>query len=246
MLDILSKIFYEPLYNALVFLIDVVPGGNVGVAIILLTILVKTVILPLSHKQIKAQADMRKMEPEMNEIRKKYTDKQEQARKIMELYQQHGMNPFSVFSGCLYIIIQIPIIFALYWVFFKGLPNLNADLLYAFVTLPETVNMHFLGAFNMTEKSILIALLAGISQYFQIKLSIPPRAVTQNKDEAPSLKEEFARNMNIQMRYVLPVFVFIIAYTISSAVALYWLTSNLFSIAHELLVKRKASAVEPA
>ena len=179
---------------------------------------------------------MRTLAPHLEKLKEKYKDnKQEQAKKTMELYKEHGVNPF---SGCLLVLIQLPIIFALYFVFFKGLPNLNAEHLYSFVTLPETVSMMFVGIM-LSKKSIILALLAAITQYYQIKLSIPPMAPAE-KGAKPSFKDDFARSFNIQMRYMLPVIVFGISYTISAAVALYWATSNLFSIAHELYVKRKA------
>ncbi len=228
--------FYQPLYNALVFLINTVPGGNVGVAIVLLTVGVRGVLLPFSHKSVVSQAKMRAIAPHVEKLKEKHkNNKQEQARKMMELYKEHGVNPF---SGCLLLLIQLPVIFALYFVFFKGLPNLNTEILYSFVTAPATMSMVFLGVI-LSKKSIIFALLAAITQYYQIKLSIPALAPAE-KGAKPSFKDDFARSFNMQMRYMLPVIVFGVSYSISAAVALYWTASNLFSIAHELYVKRKA------
>lgn len=232
--------FYQPLYNALAFIVSVVPGGNVGVSIILLTVLVRGALLPLSHRSVVSQAKMRALAPHLEKVKEKHKDdKQEQARKVMELYKEHGVNPF---SGCLLVVVQLPIIFALYYVFFKGLPHLNGDILYSFVHLPSFApSMMFLGVL-LSGKSAVFAVLAAVSQYFQIKLSVPPMAPME-KGEKPSFKDEFARSFNVQMRYMLPLVVLVIAYSISAAVALYWTTSNLFSIAHELYVKRKAENV---
>lgn len=237
---IFATIFYQPLYNTLVLILSVVPGANVGVSIILLTVVVRGVLLPLSHKSVVSQAKMRSLTPHLEKLKEKHKDnKQEQARKTMELYKEHGINPF---SGCLLVLIQLPIIFALYFVFFKGLPNLNVEHLYSFVTLPPTVSMMFLGVL-LSKKSLFFALFAAISQYYQIKLSIPAMAPAE-KDAKPSFKDDFARSFNLQMRYMLPIIVFGISYSISAAVALYWTTSNLFSVAHELYVKRKAEAIK--
>ena len=234
-----ATVFYQPLYNTLVFILSVVPGANVGVSIIVLTVVVRTVLLPLSHKSVVSQAKMRTLAPHIEKLKEKHKDnKQEQARKTMELYKEHGINPF---SGCLLVLIQLPIIFALYFVFFKGLPDLKIEHLYSFVELPSAVSMMFLGIM-LSKKSIILALLAAVTQYYQIKLSIPPLAPAA-KDAKPSFKDDFARSFNIQMRYMLPVIVFGISYTISAAVALYWATSNLFSIGHELYVKRKAEEI---
>lgn len=237
---IFSTVFYFPLYNTLVLILSVVPGANVGIAIILLTIVVRTALLPLSHKSVVSQAKMRSLAPHLEKLKEKHKDnKQEQARKTMELYKEHGINPF---SGCLLVLIQLPIIFALYFVFFKGLPNLNAEHLYSFVNLPSAVSMMFLGLL-LSKKSLILAFLAAITQYYQIKLSIPAMAPAE-PGAKPSFKDDFARSFNVQMRYMLPVIVFGISYSISAAVALYWTTSNLFSIGHELYVKRKAEEIK--
>jgi YidC/Oxa1 family membrane protein insertase len=247
--DFFSTVLYEPLYNGLVFLITVIPGGDVGLAIISLTIAVKFALLPLTHKSTKSQAKLKTLEPEAQEIREKHKkDKQEQARKIMELYQKHGVNPF---SGCFLLLIQLPIILALYFVFFKGLADgINTELLYAFVpyTTDTLVNMNFLGTFEMLGKSLILAALAGLTQHFQIRLSFPEQP-KNGKEEKPKkdgeidMREEFAKNMKTQMKYVLPGIIFIVAYQISAAVALYWTTSNIFSIIHELIVRREARQI---
>ncbi|MCI0533478.1 YidC/Oxa1 family membrane protein insertase [bacterium] len=238
MTSFFDAIFFNPLYNALIFLIDIVPWGDIGIAIIILTLVVKIILMPLSHKSVRTQAVMRNLEPELKKIREKYaSDKKKQAECTMELYKKHGVNPF---GGCLLIIIQIPIILALYWVFLKGF-EIQEDILYSFVAAPETHNTLFLGLIDMEKKSLLLALFAGISQYFQVRLSMPDTGEKGAASSSKSLnfQEEFAKSMRVQMKYGLPVFVAIIAYTISAAIALYWFVSNLFSIGHELYVRRK-------
>lgn len=234
-----NTFFYQPLYNGFIFLVSVVPGADVGIAIIILTIAVKFIILPFSHKSIASQAKMRSIEPEIKAVKDKYgEDKQEQARRVMELYKKHGVNPL---TGCFLVLVQLPIVLALYWVFSKGLANMNTDILYSFVIPPLDLNMRFLGLIDILGKNLPLAALAGITQFYQIKLSLPPRAeVAKNASKELSFKEEFAKNMTLQMRYVLPVFVFFIAYTFSAAVALYWVTNNLFTVIHEMLVRKKA------
>ncbi len=227
-----NTVFYEPLYNGLIFLTGIVPGGDVGIAVILLTLIVKTILFPVSHKSIKTQVKMREIEPELKKIREKHKDKSEQAKATMELYKTHGVSPF---SGCLSIIIQIPVILALYYVFFKGLGFDGA--LYPFVAAPEAINPNFLGLIDMHGKSFILAALAALSQYFQAKISMPP---VPPPSETKSFKDDFARSMQLQMKYFMPVLVFVFSYTISSAIALYWLVSNLFSIGQELFVRKLA------
>jgi len=240
MSGIFSAVFYQPLYNALVFLLSVIPGGNVGVALVVLTIGVRTILLPFAHKSVVSQNKMREIAPHIEKLKQDHKDdKQEQARRTMELYKEHGINPF---SGCLLLFIQLPIIFALYWVFSRGLPNLDAGILYSFVHLPATVSMAFLGI-SLSGKSLILALLAAITQYFQIKLSMPatPPAV---KGAKPSFGNDFSRSLNLQMRFMLPLVVFFISYSISAAIALYWTTTNLFSVVHFLYVKRMAKEIK--
>lgn len=236
--DLFFTILYQPIYNSLVFLVAFMPFHDIGLAVVIVTLFVKFVLFPLTHKTTKTQASIKIIEPEINKIKEEYKDdKQEQSKKVMELYKQHGINPF---SGCVLFLIQFPIIIALYWVFWKGLEGgINPEQLYGFVSIPQNISTSFLGIIDISDKSIFLAALAGISQYFQMKLSLPP---TPKKEvgEKPSFKDDFKKSFNLQMRYGLPVLVFFIAYTISAVIALYWLTANLFSISHELLVKRKA------
>lgn len=237
LLGIYTTVFYQPLYNALVFLVSIVPGGNVGVSIILLTILVRFILLPFSHKSVVSQSKMRAIAPHIEKLKEIHKeDKQEQARKIMELYRNHGINPL---SGVLLVIIQLPVIIALYRVLLRGLPHLDGTLLYSFIHLPYIVpQMAFLGII-LSKKSIILAFLAALTQFFQVKLSVPP-VVLPPKNTKPTFKDEFAKSFNMQMRYMLPIVIFFVSYSISAAVALYWATSNIFSIAHELYVKKKA------
>lgn len=233
--SVFNTFFYNPLYNSLVFFITIVPFADVGLAIILLTVLVKLILFPISKKSVRTQFLMRKIEPEVKQVRKQYEkNKQEQARKVMELYKKHNVNPF---SGILLLFIQLPIIFALYWVFYRGgLPELNIEILYSFIPRPENINMLFLGIIDMAGRSFPIALLAGVTQYFQIKLSLPPQ---KPRGEGATLQEDFARSFQMQMRYFLPLFVIGFSYFISSAIALYWLTSNMFAIGQELVIRRE-------
>lgn len=249
MKEFFNTFLYQPIYNILVFLVDILPGGDVGLAIILLTIFVKIILLPLAHKSTKTQAKMREIDPRLKELKEKHKDNREkQARAIMDLYKEQGINPF---SGILLLLIQLPIIFALYYVFWKGLP-FDPSIIYSFISNPDTVNFNFLGFINLQEKSFILAFLAAVTQYFQIDLSLPkPQPKKEERDkkskgvQKESFQEEFARNMSTQMRYVFPVMVFFISYAISSAIALYWAVSNLFTIGHELWVRRRAAAIHP-
>ena len=234
-IDFFRVTVYEPLYNGLIFLISVVPYADVGIAVIILTVMVKLLLFPFSIKMVKTQMAVRELEPELKKIKEKFKkDQSEQARQTMALYKTKGVNPF---TGILLLFIQLPIILSLYFVFYRGgLPEINLDILYSFVKIPETINMIFLGILDMGGKSALFAFLAGATQFYQMKLSLPPM---KPKGKGPqTLKEDLARSFNIQMRYIMPIIVIVIAYVISAAIALYWTTSNLFAICQEIYVKK--------
>ncbi|MSU44749.1 YidC/Oxa1 family membrane protein insertase [Candidatus Nomurabacteria bacterium] len=225
-------VLYDPLVNALAFLVSVIPGGDVGIAVIILTLFVKIILFPLSQKSIESQAEMSILSPELNKIKAGGASKEEQAKQTFELYKKHKVNPF---SGCLLVLIQIPIIFALYYVFFKGI-NFESGILYSFIHIPENINMIFLGILDISKKSIILAILAGVSQYLQAYYMPKPNV----SSGAPGgFAESFAKNMHMQMKYIFPFVVAFIAYSISGAVALYWITSNLFMVGQQIYVKKE-------
>ena len=227
--------FYQPLYNGLIFLIGVLPWADIGIVVIVFTCVVKFILFPLSKKSVITQIKMKEIQPELDAIKEKYKEnKQEQALKVMALYKERKINPF---SGILLIFIQIPIIFALYFVFLKGgLPEIKTDLLYSFIKIPSQINISFLGFMDITQKSYLMAFLAAFTQFFQVKFAIPKTKKTNTKQN--SFKDDLAKSMSIQMKYILPIIIFFISRGLPAVVALYWTTSNLFAIGQEFYLRR--------
>ncbi|MCX6754989.1 MAG: YidC/Oxa1 family membrane protein insertase [Candidatus Nomurabacteria bacterium] len=224
---------YKPFINVLAFLINIIPGGDLGIAVIILTLLVKTVLFPLSQKSIESQAKMKILEPEIAKIKNSGLSKEEVAKKTFELYKEYKTNPF---SGCLLVLIQIPIILALYYVFYKGI-NFDSSLMYSFVKIPTNVNTHFLGLIDIGQKSLFLAVLAGLSQFLQAHYM--PKNEPSTTSGKASFQESFAKSMQMQMKYVFPFIITFIAYGISGAVALYWVTSNLFTVGQQIYVNKK-------
>ena len=227
-----------PIYNALVGLFTVLPWAGAGLAVILITVLVRLVLYPLSKKAVVAQVEMQRIGPELEKIKEKYKDNQEeQARQTLALYKKKGVNPF---SGFLVIIIQLPIIWALYRVFINtGFPHIDSTLLYTFVHAPSHISTIFLGI-DLTHKSVILAALAALATHFQLRIATA-RMPKPDKDKA-SFSNDLSRSMQMQMKYIFPVIVFLIAYKISGVIALYWLTTNLFTIGQEIVVRRKLTA----
>lgn len=239
--------FFDPIYNSLVFFVDTVRGGDVGLAIILTVILVKVVLLPLSLKAARTQLVMRELEPKMAEIKEKYKDKrEEQAMRTMQLFKEAKVNPL---SSILLLFIQIPIVIALYLAVYKGggvaLPDINTALLYSFIPVPETATMLFLGMIDIAAKSAPLALLAGITQFIHSQLAIP-KSKPRDPNAPANFKDDLARSMQIQMRYVMPVLIGVVAYTISAAIALYFVVSNIMAIFQEYIVRKKGLKLPPA
>lgn len=226
---------YDPIYNILVGLIDVIPGGDVGLAVIGATIVVKLILFPLSLSAVRTQMILRKVQPKIKEIQEKIKDREEKARKLLALYKEYGINPF---ASLLVFILQIPVVITLYLVFVREpFPTINVDLLYAFIPVPEQVSMMFLNVINMETRSIILAALAGITQFFQVRYALPP--LPEKKEGASaSMKDDLMRSMHVQMKYVLPIVMAGVAYFISAVVALYFVTSNLFAIGQELYMRK--------
>ena len=149
--NIFNQALYLPLFNALVWLYNVIPGNDLGIAIIALTILIRFILYPLSKKAIQSQKAISQLQPKIKEIQKKYKNKEEQAKAMMELYKKHKVNPM---SGCLPILVQLPLLIALYRVFFNGLNPESLNLLYDFVSRPDSLNVVFLGLIDLSQRSI--------------------------------------------------------------------------------------------
>jgi YidC/Oxa1 family membrane protein insertase len=232
MIAFFKTIIYIPLYNILVLILNI-SWIDAGLAAVILTVLVKVVLYPLAKKATVTQARMKEKEGELALIKERYKDKQEQAVKTMEFYKINKINPF---SSILTIIIQIPIIFSLYYIFYRsGLPVIDGSLLYSFVKAPVSVSMNFLGLIDISQKSIILAILAAATSFWQMHLASPAKKVT---GQTPG-KEDFSQIMAKQMKYTMPFIVFFISWKISAIVALYWFVSNLVGIAQDVYVRRQ-------
>lgn len=236
MKTIFTEILYKPLYNVLVWLIDVLPHADIGFAVIILTIVVKVILFPLSKKAIKTQLLMKELEVPLKEIKEQYKENpQELAQKTFALYKEKGVNPF---AGIFLVFIQLPVIIALYMVFsHTGLPVINPDLLYSFISVPTNIQTMFLGFIDLiSHKSIIIAGLVLITQSIQIRLSLPP----QDSTSIPGgqFGQDFMKGLHFQMKFILPMITAIAAYSLISVVGLYWVVGNIFAIAQELYFRK--------
>lgn len=229
-----NTFFFKPLYNGLIFLIGSLPFLDAGMAVVLFTIIVKLILFPLTRSSVITQLKMKKYGGELEELKKKHTDRQELALKTMQFYKEKNIRPFSSFF---LVLIQFPIIIALFLVFKNGFPVVNGGQLYSFIHIPAHINPFFLGLINVSSKSWILAFCAAITYFFQVRFSMP--ATPKKEGAAKSFQDDFNRSMQMQMKYMMPFIIFFIAYSASAAVALYWATSNLFTIGQELVIRRK-------
>src|SRR3989338_10200332 len=213
--NIYNLIFYQPLFNILILFYQYLPGKDFGVAVILLTVLIRLILYPLMAKSIKSQKILSELQPKVREIQQKFKDdKQGQAKEIMALYQREKINPF---GGFLPLLIQLPILFALYRVFWIGLQAGQMDNLYSFIPRPDIIDPTFLGIMNLAEPSIILSVLAGICQYFQTKTMSSPVIPGRTPKKGDPM-DRFSGMMLKQMLYVFPIFTVFILFKLPSAI----------------------------
>ena len=225
--------FYNPIYNALTALIAIVPGGDVGVAVILLTICIRLVLLPFSLSAARTQRAMKTLEPKIKALKETHkNDKDRIAIETLELYRSAKVNPF---TSILMAFIQIPVLLALYWVFmYESFTIVNTALLYSFTPTPQHVSLQFLGIISVMGKSIFLAVLAGLTQLLQAHLALQGTM----KPSPDSKQGDFQRIIGMQLKYVFPFLIAAISYTTSGAIALYFIATNLAGSAQEWHVRR--------
>ncbi|OGM89656.1 hypothetical protein A3J77_00870, partial [Candidatus Wolfebacteria bacterium RBG_13_41_7] len=166
------------------FIYDYVPGHDLGVAIILLTIIIKLILLPLSKKSLTSQKKLQDLQPQIDELKRKYKDKKEEMGKaMMQLYKDNKVNPF---SSCLPLLIQLPFLFAVFRVFQNGLNDGALNLIYSFIPRPDAIDTIAFGFMDLSKRSIALAILAGLAQFWQTKMLMTKRPAVKSpvaKDE---------------------------------------------------------------
>lgn len=226
-----NVLLYKPLFNALVLFYEYLPGRDFGIAVIVLTLAIRLLLYPLMVKSIKSQKVLSEIQPKIKEIQEKYkNDKEGQAKEMMLLYQREKINPF---GGCLPLLIQLPILVALYRVFWKGLQPEAMAKLYSFVPNPGTIDPTFLGFLNLAEPNSIIAVIAGITQFFQSKTMLPKSQPATGKGN------QFSDMMQKQMVYFFPVITVMFLFNLPSAIGIYWIVTALFSTWQQRLILKQ-------
>jgi YidC/Oxa1 family membrane protein insertase len=229
-----NTFFYDPVYNALVALVALIPGSDVGIAVILVTVVIRLVLLPFSLSAARTQRAMKELEPKIKDLKEKHKDSKEKiALETLAIYREAKVNPF---ASILMVFIQIPVLLALYFVFFyEPFPAINAARLYAFTPIPDMASLEFLGLISVAGKSMVLAFLAGITQFYQAHLAL---SGTMKPSGDKGMQNDFQRIMGMQLKYIFPFIIAIISYTTSGAIALYFITTNLAGALQEVYVRQ--------
>jgi len=226
---------YQPLFNILIFLYQYLPGRDFGLAVITLTLIIKILLYPLGVRAIKIQKSLQVLQPKIKEIQTKYKENpKQQSLEMLALYKKEKINPF---SGLAVSLVQIPILIALWRVFWQGFQPEKLAVLYSFVPRPTRIDPTFMGILNLSTPSIFLAVLAGVTQFFQTKMisSLTSKSQKKEKSQLPEIMEK-------QMLYFFPIFTFLILLKLPAALGLYWLVSSLFSIVQQYFILKKVPA----
>ena len=231
-----KEILYQPLLNLLVFFYNVIPGHDLGIAIIALTIVIRFVLYPHSTKSIKSQKAMQNLQPELDKLKKQHKDDREAlSRATMDFYRKNKVNPL---SSCLPLLIQFPILIAIYQVLRDGINNPQIlDLLYPFIHHPGRLDPIFFGFLDLGKRNVVLAVLAGATQFWQSWM-----LMKKNKKSPKPQGNDFgaiAANMSNQMLYIMPILTVFIALSFPAGLSLYWVATTMFSIGQQWLIMRK-------
>ena len=236
--NLFNQIIYEPIFNALIALYNVIPGNDFGLTIIVLTIIIRLIFLPLSLKAARAQRMISALQPKIRAIQEQYkNDKTAQAQATMALYREHKVNPA---GGCLPLLIQLPILIALYRALVNGFKPESLTLLYGFVANPGVVNNIAFGFFDLSQPSHWLAIFTGIVQFIQSKVALSKQVKAPPGTKTGVFDPEL---MGKQMLYFFPVMIVVIGWNLPAGLVLYWAITTVFSILEQLYVNHQTKVV---
>ncbi|HMH69774.1 MAG TPA: YidC/Oxa1 family membrane protein insertase [Candidatus Saccharimonadales bacterium] len=260
-MNIFDILIVQPIFNLLIGLYSIIPGGDFGISLIIFTILVRFALYPLVKRQLHQTQAIKKLQPELARIKKKTKgNKQAESMQMLELYKKNGVNPFRSIG---ILLIQLPIFIALYHVIqiFTMHRDQIAKYTYDFmenigpikhlIEHPDQFNEKLLGLVDLTKSAfadghvdfilIGLAVVAAVTQYIMSKQTMPQaeskKRLRDIMAEASSGKQADQAEMNAlvmgKMIKVLPFFMFFIMVTVPGALALYYAVSNLVAVAQQ-------------
>ena len=225
-----QTIFYQPIFNLIVFLYNSVSFNDLGVAIILLILIIKLLFFPLSKKSIASRKALADLQPKLDEIKKTYAgDKEAISRETLALYKDNKINPF---SSCLPLLIQFPFLIAIFRIFRDGVSG-HMDLIYPFVHNPNTINNVSFGFLDLSLPNVYLAVLAGLAQFFQAKMMVSKQPEIKGNG---SKDENMTAIMSKQMMYFAPIITIFIGIKLPGGLTFYWFMLTIFTILEQWLI----------
>lgn len=241
MRDFFHAILYKPLYNLLIALVAILPGNDMGLAIIAITIIIRIILHPFSISAFRSQRAIQKMQPMLRELKEKHKgDQQAFGQASMKMYKDNKVNPA---SSCLPLLLQLPILLALYWVLRDGMTGVDTSILYSFTPVPDQVSAVAFGFLDLHKPSWVIAILAGAAQYVQAKMIQTPAPLVKTEG---SKDEAMMSMMNKQMLYVMPLLTVFIGWTLPAGLTIYWFLATLLTVGQQWYIFRKLDREEAA
>lgn len=242
----LSGVFYEtlyrPLFNALIALYEFLPGQDLGVAIVVLTVLVRLALVPVFHRQLQSQRKLASLQSEVSAIQRGTKDRAEQSRRVFALYRHHGVSPA---SGCFPVLIQLPVLWAMFTVLRSGLQPDALHALYSFLPNPGTVDPVSMGildlgkpafqrdvdAVSVSWPAVVLALLTGVVTYWQVRTTPGLKSRITGGETAPA--EQVAHHLNRSMTLFMPFMTSYVALIFPTGLSLYWFVTTLLAVVHQ-------------
>jgi YidC/Oxa1 family membrane protein insertase len=242
--QLFTALFYRPIYNGLIFLAHIAPNNDLGIAIILLTIIIRTILLVPSQKAMKSQRRMQELQPRLNKIKEQHKGDQARiAAETMAVWKEAKISPF---GSCLPILMQFPFLIALFYVIKNGLNPDNTFMMYsqyANFSLSD-INTGFFGILDLTLPNFyVLPLIIGGLQFLQMKLSFAKKA-QKHEREGTKEKNEMAMANNM-MTYVMPVMIAVFTASLPAGVGIYWGTSTTYGIIQQLFVNKDGKKKDP-
>lgn len=240
---IFNLIFTFPIFNVLMLLYRAI--GDFGLSIIVLTIIVRLILFPLTLRQLKSMKAMQAIQPQLAEIKKKYKDQRAQLEATQALYKEYGVNP--VAGSCLPLLVQMPVLFALFYALnavlrnatLHGINSLIYPFLPKFATFPNIyltwltfINPVWKISLGVPDPTHILPILAALATFAQLRMSMARQATTTNN----SGKKDVTQQQQLLMQIISPIMILIFGLSYAAGLALYWTTSSIFGMVQQYFV----------
>lgn len=241
MVALFQEFFFRPIFNLLIWLYNVIPGNDLGLAIIALTIIIKLLLYPLSQQALRSQKALQTLQPKLDELKTRYKNQKERlAQEMMKLYKEQKVNPL---SSCLPLLIQLPFLFAVFRVFTRSLTEDQGALIYSFIDNPGVLNNSLLGIIDLSHPAPILGVLAGIGQWIQTKMLQTTKPPVKGKG---AKDENMMAMVNKQMIVMMPIITIVFGFTFPAGLMLYWLVTTILTIVQQyILFSRDNKEKEP-